>query len=317
MRLTQKITNKFKQIFETSWFVYQKYGLVFALQRAMTYLPFVSDVAYYSKLRDRLFEEVCCKVPIQQSSSNHACINDGPVWLMWWQGIDDTTPYLVRRCIDSIQRNANNRTVHIISRENYKQFIQIPLPLLSKIQSGTISMTNLSDYMRFKLLYEHGGVWLDASAYLSNSLSSEIMKYDFYSASRLVDPPSGAFSKHWTFYFIAGKEGNPLFKYVIDCYEQYWKTENRLIDYFMCETFLKIAYQHFVQFREMINNVPINNVNTLALQSYMNLSSSRIPPIDNTYIHKLTYKRPYKTKLFDGSLTVYGQLINYGTINIE
>lgn len=79
--------------------------------------------------------------------------NTGPIWIMWWQGLGSATPEIVQRCIDSIKRHANNRSIHIITSENYQEFIDIPSPIIAKVSSGKLSLTAFSDYVRCKLLF--------------------------------------------------------------------------------------------------------------------------------------------------------------------
>lgn len=47
------------------------------------------------------------------------------IWICWWQGLDNA-PELVRKCVESIQKNAGNHEVIIITEDNYKEYVNIP-----------------------------------------------------------------------------------------------------------------------------------------------------------------------------------------------
>ena len=50
---------------------------------------------------------------------------DKTIWVFWWQGLNEA-PDLVKTCIKSMQKNANGADVIILSKYNYKNYIDIP-----------------------------------------------------------------------------------------------------------------------------------------------------------------------------------------------
>jgi hypothetical protein len=228
---------------------------------------------------------------------------------MWWQGIDKNTPELVKACIRSIHQHCARREVILITKSNYRSFLSIPASIQEKVENGSMPMAICSDYVRFQLLYSYGGIWLDSSVYLSEDIDPVIADFSFYSASREEKPQSDAFSEKWTSFFLAGKKGNPLFRYWLDSYLQYWEHTNGLVDYFLTDTLLKNAYLYVPQIRRMIDAVPKNNLHCHVLRKKLNSGITTLKPINCTYIHKLTYKSAYRTHLPDNELSVYGALI--------
>ena len=59
--------------------------------------------------------------------------------------------------------NLSDRNVHILTEENYRDYVTFPPFIQQKIDSGVISKTHMSDLLRLELLIRHGGLWLDAT----------------------------------------------------------------------------------------------------------------------------------------------------------
>ena len=100
-------------------------------------------------------------VPIPQTDNY-------PIWVFWWQGVNKM-PELVRICYNSIVQNAGEHPVHLLTENNYEQYLS-KLPhlkeILNRIQQRTVSYAYFSDIIRSYLLYEYGGVWIDATVLL-------------------------------------------------------------------------------------------------------------------------------------------------------
>ena len=84
------------------------------------------------------------------------------IWVMWWQG-EQAAPELVRMCIDSIRRNANGAEVVVITKDNYRDYVDIPDYIIEKHRAGVISFAHLADITRMFLLAGYGGLWLDST----------------------------------------------------------------------------------------------------------------------------------------------------------
>lgn len=50
---------------------------------------------------------------------------EGRIWICWWQGLENA-PEIVKRCVESIRRNAGDHQVTIITDQNVEQYIDIP-----------------------------------------------------------------------------------------------------------------------------------------------------------------------------------------------
>ncbi|MCX5466771.1 glycosyltransferase family 32 protein [Acinetobacter nematophilus] len=91
------------------------------------------------------------------------------IWI-YWEGY---FPEFVEKCIDNIHQKNPTYEVHVLNPENVNQYTQINFSLLE-----TATPQQKADLLRFDLLYHYGGIWLDASIILYESLDwiAELMQ---------------------------------------------------------------------------------------------------------------------------------------------
>jgi len=73
-----------------------------------------------------------------------------------------------------------NTEIHIITLENYREYVDIPQHILDKFERGIITMTTMSDVLRFQLLARYGGYWLDATVFFSSDIPKEFFSGKFH-----------------------------------------------------------------------------------------------------------------------------------------
>ncbi len=170
--------------------------------------------------------------------------NNGPIWVFWWQGIDNA-PSRVKACISSIRRNSNGRQVIVITQSNVHEYTNLPDYIFDKLTSGNITLTHFSDILRFNLLHLHGGIWMDATLYVAKPLTSIRYSGSFFTCSGYPDPTFFNVSDgKWTGFFIGGCKNESLFAFMNQFFLDYWKNNDQLIDYFLIDYALEYAYDH-------------------------------------------------------------------------
>lgn len=89
------------------------------------------------------------------------------IWLYWDNPPNKSTPDYIKLCWESIEKTCGNDfEINLVTTENVKQF-------LPQIMDGFFQISqinNKSNYLRYKLLYEYGGIWLDSDLVLLRSL---------------------------------------------------------------------------------------------------------------------------------------------------
>ncbi|EFA23918.1 polysaccharide biosynthesis protein [Bifidobacterium gallicum] len=274
------------------------YGLVFHLFGVM-------GKRYYQKLEQCAYERYI--IPIHYDDNAQLWENipqKGPIWVFWWQGLDACDIPLVNACISSVQRHAAGRDVIIVSKYNYKNYITIDDIIIEKFNRGGIPVTQLSDIIRMALLSQRGGIWLDATVYLTQDIPESLSEYPFYSSQSYRAVPEA----HWTIYFMGCGKGNPLCSLVYQAFINMYKDLDDNPEYFMLDVFLMAAYRHYANVRKYLDAVPVNNPERFALGDQLNKPLSSLVLPQEEYINKLTYKRAFKMSA-DNEPTVYNALL--------
>lgn len=232
------------------------------------------------------------------------------IWSVWWQGTENV-PDLVKMCFASINMHRGEHSFIIITKDNYRKYIDLPEHIIRKVQAGIITLTHLSDIIRFCLLAKYGGLWVDATILATENISAEIFGYDYYVIRHEENPGSyGVNRDRWISFLQAGKKGNQLCKFGYDFLVEYWKDRNFLIDYMLIDYAIEIAYEEFPECKRLIDAVPLNNPAVDSLRPIMNEEYDAVSfekLMEATNFFKLTYKHKL-VKAKDDHETFYGRL---------
>lgn len=222
------------------------------------------------------------------------------VWVFWWQGLDKA-PELVKSCVSSIKHNYPNNEVVILDRENISNYVNIPRYIMEKVENKVITLTHFSDILRATLLSDLGGVWMDATMFMTERIDSEIMKYSLYSNKYKHDERfSYSFAKtDWSAFFLASAKNNPVAVNLKNVLYKYWEKHDTLINYFLIDAILRLIYEKCDNCRNQFESIPYNNPNIHNLQplllKHFDEKQFKIATED-TKIFKLTYKLDYEKK---------------------
>lgn len=204
------------------------------------------------------------------------------------QGFENA-PLIVQKCRDTVLKYNSGCEVVLLDDSNIKNYIDIPDYIVEKHQKGIIHHTQYSDYVRISLLAEHGGIWIDSTAMLTNNLPDYILNADLFCFK--LQPFGKVVASSW---FIAAKPQNPIVLNVLQLLNVYWKHENRLISYSLIHLCWTMATTANETNRKLWDAVPyMDDVNCKLLQMdlFSPYSESRYNQITSmSSIHKLTYK---------------------------
>ena len=92
------------------------------------------------------------------------------IWVCWWQG-EEKMPDVVKICYRSIKIMSGKHPVVLITDYNCKDYVKLPQFIWDKYAAGVISRTHLSDILRFYLLKEYGGIWMDITNFITVTIS--------------------------------------------------------------------------------------------------------------------------------------------------
>ncbi|HRM91225.1 MAG TPA: capsular polysaccharide synthesis protein [Thomasclavelia ramosa] len=243
------------------------------------------------------------------------------IWVFWWQG-QNHFPAIIRTCYESIIQNSGGKKVILITKENFQIYVDIPDALINRVNEDKMLIAHLSDYVRFKLLYKYGGVWIDSTFFVTQNIgSNNEFNYDFYSIhyEHPLDDNCVALCR-WVSSLLFAKAGNGIMYNIYIILEKYMLKYDNLIDYLFIDYLLDFLASNSETYNEVINNIPFNNENSMVLQKklpYIYNEKDYCNIINNgTSYFKLTYKT--KAKEFIGNKqTYYGYLVNQYNTDIK
>ena len=226
--------------------------------------------------------------------------NSKIIWTYWAQGIDKS-PNIVKKCIKSMEENSGEYELIILTNKNYKEYVNLPNEIITKVENNKISITHFSDILRMKLLSEYGGIWVDATMFFNNNVFKEFDDKIFNSAYR---------AGKWSIFFIGGKP-NKLFKFASDFLIQYNLEYDEFISYFLLDHIISIAYNSFDECKKYIDNATLKNNNMFFFidNGGCPYSKEEFNKICNKYeFFKLSYKNSRNNPMQDkqGNLTYLG-----------
>lgn len=177
------------------------------------------------------------------------------IWTLWWQG-EENAPDLVKACIARMRRNAGNAKLVVLSKDNYRDYIELPDYIMNKRKLGIISFAQLSDIFRFTLLEKYGGLWLDSTLYTASAISDETFRYPFYSQHTAWAKTCFVQHNMYHGFCIGSRKGGKLVKFAKEMFFEYWKSHDVLVDYLMIDYIIMLAYMHFPDIRAQIDSLP-------------------------------------------------------------
>ena len=208
------------------------------------------------------------------------------VWICWLQGINNA-PDIVKICYKSVKKWFPDREIIVIDHDNLLNYVNLPDHVITKWKKGIISNTLFSDFIRLSVLTQYGGIWLDATVYMTGNLPSYINKQTFF----LYKSNDYDFTKIGESWFIKANSHNRILQVTLDLMNEYWRKENKIRDYFIMFIFMKMACEKYPDdikdLTQISASIPLimqkNLKHEFDRELYENICE--ISPI-----HKLTYK---------------------------
>jgi len=203
---------------------------------------------------------------------------NGNIWVCWWQG-EKNAPEIIKKCLALIRKNAGDHTVVFIDKNNYKEYAYIPSYIIKKFEAGVITITHFSDILRTALLYEHGGLWIDSTVFVSKQIPNCIFKTHLFSQKE--NEKEFIAKRRWATFIIGGS--------------------------------IAIGYDSVPEIKLLVDKIPLNNPQTYGLHQLLNNPFNQ-QIFDNllkdTIFHKLNWKGNFVRYTVDGHKTFYEHMLS-------
>lgn len=288
-----------------------------ALNKLQKYCPFINA----DKMMYDFIEKEFSDINKSYSQINSQVSSDKPenalpqqantIWLFWWQRYE-SAPALVKKCIESVKKNAGQHEVVVLTKDNWTNYAQIPDYITKKLSENKITLTHFSDILRMELLSRHGGLWLDATIFVSKQIPESCFTLPYFTVHYPYSNSRIAQGK-WTGFCQGAKQNQIIQTYCRDIFFAYWKKHDSLIDYFFIDYVMRYGYDHFKSFKTLVDSVPENNTGIKELDKHFNdeyLEKELTNILKSAVFFKLNWKRKYALQTADGKDTIYAKFLN-------
>ena len=184
------------------------------------------------------------------------------VWVLWQQG-EAQMPETVRASMKTIKDFAKRSgcEFHFLTDENLHSYISIPKDIIEKNKNKQLSSAAFADIVRASLLFEHGGIWMDATLFVSPYATLEMFEGDFFSLNHPPVHPEKMEKTisdfKWAGYCLAGKKGKSYFKHIRDIFIYFVRKYPIFIHYLMMDYFILSEYDVNPEFKMLVDELPI------------------------------------------------------------
>lgn len=223
------------------------------------------------------------------------------IWSFWGQGIDENTPAVVQTCFSSMKKHCTDYELIVLNNDTISDYVDLPDFVYEKFHNKQFEYPFFSDLIRISLLSVYGGVWMDATIYMTDKIPQKLFKNDFFVFQRGKKPlDHEQWHKDGFFYFswekgfkvnlfspfIIANPDNPLIVELTQTLLNYWKNETKLHHYFVLHILYNEIISKYKNCEIICDTVP-NNIIKYIDQPYNKQLWQQIT--NNSFIHKLTY----------------------------
>ena len=121
---------------------------------------------------------ICALKSVEKFSDKNENELPNYIW-MYWENKPNMTKYpYLDLCYKTILKNSPNFEIRLLDKKSVKKYI----PDLRDDINKCMNIPQKTDYIRLKLLYMYGGIWIDSDTIMINDLMpllKKLKKYDF------------------------------------------------------------------------------------------------------------------------------------------
>ena len=115
----------------------------------------------------------------------------------------------------------------------------------------------------------------------------------------------------WAINVMKSESGNVLFRFALNALYMYWCAQDEVIDYYLTDYIMALAYDNIIAVREMIDGCPYSQPNIFELKKVINKKyNSEIYKnmVKDTYMFKLSHRIEVRKFNIVGQKTFYGHI---------
>lgn len=182
------------------------------------------------------------------------------VFVFWWDGFEHA-PDIVKSCLESVKNTHADDELILLSKNNYEQYTDIVPELRQGYERGDISVQTFSDILRFNVLKNNGGTWVDATLYFNGpvDLTEGLAEKSFESLNCNTTPDYMEYQglhSTWTGFFIASRRNAVITQAIDSVFREYF------IQYHQYPIYLFIDAVFMICLKQGIDGNVLSNIQT-------------------------------------------------------
>lgn len=165
----------------------------------------------------------------------------------YWNNPIETAPPLVQACVKQLSRVYPS--LRVLDGPGVRELIEIPDRIADLLE--TERPAHFSDYVRTRILAEHGGLWFDATTWVQRNFDAELSRY----------LRAGTVFPRWTKgsignWFIASQPATPLITMQYLALDAWWHAYDDLPDYFLYHRIFEVITSFVPEIRGQWDATP-------------------------------------------------------------
>lgn len=323
--------NTLKIRFKEFFMLWKNYSFVYACYSILWWFcfytrpPFCNKISTFAlnkktkwldKYFSRRYKDIIEKHKTQNQESK--TIDKANIWVFWGQG-ETHMPPLVKACYKQLKHHNDN--VQLLTSDNVKDFIELPDIVIQKVNSGQITWAYFSDIVRNSVLAKHGGLWVDATAWIPQRIPIEdFIKYRFISPSEKKNLNKrsvrfwSTFDWNWNGWCMWSNQKNyVIFAFVADMLIEITKKEKIIPDYVTIDYLIYLAIRKFPETHEDLEKareIQCNKRHLMALMMNEAYDENKYKElIKDNFIFKLSFRAKWHMTTKEDKQTFYGRIL--------
>ena len=256
---------------------------------------------------DRVLKEYFTnKIETEQIKQKKTFNNEKIIWQFWGQGWDfEKLPDVVKISYKSVEKYKKDYEIIHLDMNNINDYLEIPAYILKKVEDKKMGFAHFTDIIRLALLYNYGGVWIDATILLTDYLPQEYFEMDYFMFQRDNNLEN---KKDWEdyddFYFswnnemkvrvlnsiIFAKKNNEIIKTLLDMLLIFWEHNDLVPNYFFFQVLYTELIENYYKKKQckIVSDTLTHELIRVWFDKFSQEKLDEITKRNN--VHKLTYK---------------------------
>ena len=180
-----------------------------------------------------------------QKTNLEQCAIEKNIFVFWYDGFDNA-PLVVKKCLHSIEKYYQGFKIYCIDKSNYLEYTDIDELIVNDFSKGNISVQTFSDILRFNLLKNHGGIWIDSTILFLEKydLTIGLEKKPINTINFMNSPNFFEYKGEkcsWSGFFFASRKGSVFVTAVDKVFKEYYRIYRTYSIYFFIDAVLMLC----------------------------------------------------------------------------